>query len=281
MTGSTRIATAEEGGKLIVAPAGRWAMAQVPDLDDAIQRISVRGRTAVTIDLSGIDYLDTAGALALFRGVRAWRAFGTRVEVRGGSADQRALLESVARHQPPLAPERQRSSFVDMVAHLGAGTIDVARETIDLIGFLGRIVVALLATLRQPQRLRLTSLFFHMEEVGLNAVPIVGLMAFLLGVVLAFQGASQLQRFGAEIFVVNLVAISLLREIGVLMTAIVVAGRSGSAFTAQIGSMQVNQETDALQAMGLEPVDVLVVPRLLALVITLPLLAFFADLVGL
>jgi phospholipid/cholesterol/gamma-HCH transport system permease protein len=129
--------------------------------------------------------------------------------------------------------------------------------------------------------LRLTSLVFHMEEVGLNALPIVGLMAFLLGVVLAFQGASQLLRFGAEVFVVNLVGISLLREIGVLMTAIIVAGRSGSAFTAQIGSMKVNQEVDALQAMGLDPIHVLVVPRLLALVVTLPLLAFFADVLGL
>jgi phospholipid/cholesterol/gamma-HCH transport system permease protein len=120
-----------------------------------------------------------------------------------------------------------------------------------------------------------------MEEVGLNAIPIVGLMSFLIGIVLAFQGASQLQRFGAEVFVVNLVAISVLREIGVLMTAIIVAGRSGSAFTAQIGSMKVNEEVDAMQTLGLDPMEVLVLPRLFALMLTLPLLAFFADIMGL
>ena len=120
-----------------------------------------------------------------------------------------------------------------------------------------------------------------MQEAGLNAIPIVGLMSFLIGIVLAFQGASQLQRFGAEVFVVNLVAISVLREIGVLMTAIIVAGRSGSAFTAQIGSMKVNEEVDAMRALGLDPIEVLILPRLLALMITLPLLTFIADLLGL
>ena len=120
-----------------------------------------------------------------------------------------------------------------------------------------------------------------MEKVGLNALPIVGLISFLIGVVLAYQGATQLQRFGAEIFVVNLIAVSVLREIAILLTAIVVAGRSGSAFTAEIGSMVVNEEVDAMRTLGLNPIEVLVLPRVLALVITLPLLAFFADMCGL
>jgi phospholipid/cholesterol/gamma-HCH transport system permease protein len=122
---------------------------------------------------------------------------------------------------------------------------------------------------------------FHIEQTGLNALPILGLLTFLIGVVLSFQGADQLRRFGADVFVVNLLGISILREIGVLMTAIIVAGRSGSAFTAQIGTMKVNQEVDALRTLGLDPLELLVVPRVLALMITLPLLAFFADVMGL
>jgi phospholipid/cholesterol/gamma-HCH transport system permease protein len=129
--------------------------------------------------------------------------------------------------------------------------------------------------------LRLTPLVFHMEKVGLNALPIVGLISFLIGVVLAYQGATQLQKFGAEVFVVDLIGVSVLREIGILLTAIVVAGRSGSAFTAQIGSMKVNEEVDAMRTLGLDPIQVLVIPRTLALVLMLPLLAFFSDIMGL
>ena len=120
-----------------------------------------------------------------------------------------------------------------------------------------------------------------MEKTGLDALPIVGLISFLIGVVLAYQGADQLRRFGAEIFVVNLVGVSILREIGILLTAIVIAGRSGSAFTASIGSMKVREEIDAMRTLGLDPMDVLVLPRLIALVLTLPMLAFFADMMGL
>jgi phospholipid/cholesterol/gamma-HCH transport system permease protein len=136
-------------------------------------------------------------------------------------------------------------------------------------------------TILRPRRLRLTSLTHHLEQTCLNALPIVGLIAFLIGVVMAYQGADQLKRFGAEIFTVDLVGVSILREIGILLTAIVVAGRSGSAFTAEIGAMSVNQEIDALRTLGLDPNEVLVMPRMLALMIALPLLAFFADILGL
>jgi phospholipid/cholesterol/gamma-HCH transport system permease protein len=139
---------------------------------------------------------------------------------------------------------------------------------------LGGIVV-------HPRRLRLTSLVHHCQEIGLNAVPIVALMAFLIGVVLAFQGAAQLRQFGAEVFVVDLIAISVLRELGILLTAIIVAGRSGSAFTAAIGSMKMREEIDAMRTLGLDPVTILVVPRVLALMLMLPALGFIADISGL
>ena len=142
-------------------------------------------------------------------------------------------------------------------------------------------MLALLRLALQPGRLRLTSLVHHLEQTCVNALPIVGLIAFLIGIVMAYQGADQLRRFGAEIFTVDLLAISALREIGILLTAVVVAGRSGSAFTAEIGMMKVNEEVDALRTMGLDALEILVLPRLLALMIALPLLAFFADIMAL
>jgi len=168
-----------------------------------------------------------------------------------------------------------------VIVELGKATIDACDEGRRLLSFVGQIVIAFGRVLVRPRRLRLTSLTHHLELVGVDALPIVGLISFLIGIVLAYQGAEQLRAFGAEIFTIDLLAVSVLREIGILLTAIVVAGRSGSAFTAQLGTMQVNEEIDALQTLGLDPVEVLVLPRLLALMIALPLLAFFADLMAL
>jgi phospholipid/cholesterol/gamma-HCH transport system permease protein len=150
-----------------------------------------------------------------------------------------------------------------------------------MLGFGGLVASALARLLAQPGRLRATATTVQMEQTGLNALPIVGLLSFLIGIVFAYQGADQLRRFGAEIYTVNLLGIAVLRELGVLLTAIIIAGRSGSAFTAQIGTMQVNQEIDALRTLGLDPVEVLVLPRILGLVLTMPLLVFYADAMGL
>jgi phospholipid/cholesterol/gamma-HCH transport system permease protein len=150
-----------------------------------------------------------------------------------------------------------------------------------VIGFFGRIVTVLGEVFSRPRALRPSSLARHIYEIGITAIPIVSLIAFLISVIVAYLGAQQLARFGASIFVVDLVTISVLREMGVLLTAIIVAGRSGSAFAAEIGEMQLNEETDALRAMGMNPVEMLVVPRLLALVIALPLLTVIADAMGL
>jgi phospholipid/cholesterol/gamma-HCH transport system permease protein len=155
------------------------------------------------------------------------------------------------------------------------------RTFAELLSLLGAVMAKLAGLLVRPWRLRLTSLVHHMEATGLNAAPIVSLMAFLIGVVLAFQGATQLRPFGAEVFVVDLIAISVLRELGILLTAIIVAGRSASAFTAAIGSMKMREEVDAMRTLGLDPVEVLVLPRILALIITLPILGLIADLMGL
>jgi phospholipid/cholesterol/gamma-HCH transport system permease protein len=180
----------------------------------------------------------------------------------------------------PLEP-KQGLKAVDIINQLGYAISSFVVEAMSLINFFGMITIALLQIAVFRRRVHWTPLFYHMEQIGLNAILVIGLLSFLIGVVLAFQGVDQLRRFGAELLIVNLLGVSILRELGILMTAIVVAGRSGSAFTAQIGTMQVNQEIDAMRTLGLDPVDRLVTPRILALVLTLPLLTFYADIVSL
>jgi phospholipid/cholesterol/gamma-HCH transport system permease protein len=150
-----------------------------------------------------------------------------------------------------------------------------------LVGFFGLVAFETVATVVQPRRLRGAALVHQMEEAGLNALPIIGLLSFLIGVVFAYQGSDQLRRFGAEVFTVNLLGVGILRELGGLMAAIIVAGRSGSAFTAQIGTMKVSEELDAIQVAGLNTIEVLVLPRLLGVMLTLPLLTFYSDVMGL
>jgi phospholipid/cholesterol/gamma-HCH transport system permease protein len=181
----------------------------------------------------------------------------------------------------PREKATRRVFLLDWLVDLGAATETVLKESLDLIAFFGALVETLGRIIVNPRRLRWVSVVSHIERTGLNALPIVGMISFLVGVVLAFQGADQLSRFGAQVFTINMVGISVLREMGILLTAIVVAGRSGSAFTAEIGAMQVNEEVDALRVTGLDPMEVLVAPRVIALMISLPLLAFFADMMGL
>jgi phospholipid/cholesterol/gamma-HCH transport system permease protein len=270
----------EADGRTAVALAGSLLVGGVDAM--LAQLAAVRGPGEVVLDLSRLDRLDTAGAWALIELRRRLEGEGVKVELKGLDETRQSLLDLVARTIPPgPAPRRTRQGLVDWIADVGAataGAIGVARE---ITGLLGAVVAALAGTLVRPWRLRFTSLVFHMQEVGLNAVPIAALMAFLIGVVLAFQGATQLRQFGAEVFVVDLIAISMLRELGILLTAIIVAGRSASAFTAAIGSMKMREEIDAMRTLGLDPIDILVVPRVLALILTLPLLGFLADMAGL
>lgn len=268
--------------RLLLTAGGRWDIEHAGSLDGRLNQCAASASADVRLDISGIEILDTAGAWLLYRTIEAIRAKGCSVEISGRSARTAAMLDQVRNSYRPCdtAPPK-RNALVDLVVEIGASAIRIVELADSFIAFLGRSIIVLMRTLLSPRRLRFTSMVFHMEQVGLNAMPIVGLISFLIGVVLAYQGALQLERFGAQIFVVDLIAISVLRELGILLTAIVVAGRSGSAFTAQLGTMQVNEEVDALRALGLDPMEVLVLPRALALVITLPLLAFFADLMGL
>ncbi|HSA81886.1 MAG TPA: ABC transporter permease [Geminicoccaceae bacterium] len=276
---------AREGERLLIEAGGAWTLDRLARLDAAHQTLLTAPETAgaaARIDAAALDALDTAGAWLLHRLERELESLGWRVELAGLRDDHAALLAEIGRLQAPSpAPAVEINPFVRVLANLGRGTLAACEEALRLLSFFGQTMLTMVRLLGRPWRLRLTSLTHHLEQTCVNALPVVGLISFLIGIVMAYQGADQLQRFGAEIFTVDLLAISALREIGILLTAVVVAGRSGSAFTAQIGMMKVNEEVDALRTLGLDPLEVLVLPRLLALMIALPLLAFFADILAL
>ena len=279
---SAWLTTAEQADALVLQARGRWEIGAIAALDSRLRSMEPVAGKPIRIDIGGIEALDTAGAWILHRTASAWRRAGSEAEFSGARPDHSLLLDQVRDNDHPcdIEPPR-RGAWINTVVEIGEGVAESFQETGQILSLLGAVVTTFLRGLSSPRRLRVTSLVYHLEKAGLNAVPIVGLIAFLIGVVLAYQGSAQLQLFGAEIFTVNLVAVAVLREMGIMLTAVVVAGRSGSAFTAHIGSMKANQEVDALLVLGPDPVEILVLPRVLALVIAMPLLAFFADVMGL
>tara|TARA_R110002096_G_scaffold85771_1_gene197821 strand:+ start:618 stop:1751 length:1134 start_codon:yes stop_codon:yes gene_type:complete len=267
-----------DGPRLVLS--GRLHIDALQGLDRARARNMARG--VKVIDMARLTRIDTAGAWFLVDLQRSGATGDRTIALEGASEPQTQLLETVRRNLPPEDIATIKPSLLaDRLERIGRKVVRGARIGFEMISFLGQTVGAMAAILVNPRRLRLTSLVHHCQEVGLNAVPIVALMAFLIGVVLAFQGSAQLRQFGAEVFVVDLIAISVLRELGILLTAIIVAGRSGSAFTAAIGSMKMREEIDAMRTLGLDPVTILVVPRVLALMLMLPALGFIADISGL
>src|SRR5438067_444611 len=284
MPPSATFVAAAEPDALVLRAEGDWLLATAAELDRRLRALDLPSGRQVLLDLAGIERLDTAGAWLLKRTDAELAARGNAVAVANVRASLAPLLDQVWTHRAgtplphPVPPHHTLAGFV---ARIGEVTLHLAHRAYSILGFAGLVVVTFLELLRHPRRLRLPALVSQMEQVGVNALPIVGLLSFLIGVVFAYQGADQLRRFGAEIYTVNLLGIAILRELGVLLTAIIIAGRSGSAFTAQIGTMQVNEEIDALRTLGLDPIEVLVVPRVLGLALTLPLLAVYADFMGL
>ncbi|MCC6919218.1 MAG: MlaE family lipid ABC transporter permease subunit [Alphaproteobacteria bacterium] len=271
-----------KGGRATLRVEGDWIVVNAMELDRELDALKPEGGQ-VTFDLSGLGRFDTTGAWLLDRTRGQFEAAGASVELTGGEEAAMSLLAAVqkAEPKPQKRPRRKASAFVGMLARAGAAVESLIAGTREAVGFTGLVILVFARTAVQPIRLRFTSLVHHMEEVGLDAVPIVMLMSFLIGAVLAYQGSEQLERFGASIFTVDLIGISFLREIGILLTAILVAGRSGSAFTAQIGSMKMREEIDAMRTLGLDPMEMLIIPRILALVLMLPLLGFLSNLAGL
>ena len=252
-------------------------------LIDTIEQIDQdMGSDVSRLDVSQLQQMDTAGAWFLVDQKIQMAKRGKVLEIIGATSAQAQLIETITRCMPPHdQPEARALTIADRFEAFGQKVTRGWRMAVELTSFLGQVVATMGGILRHPSRLRLTSVVHHCHEIGVSAVPIVALMAFLIGVVLAFQGSAQLRQFGAEVFVVDLIAISILRELGILLTAIIVAGRSGSAFTAAIGSMKMREEIDAMRTLGLDPVTILVVPRVLALMLMLPALGFIADIAGL
>jgi phospholipid/cholesterol/gamma-HCH transport system permease protein len=234
------------------------------------------------VDLSDLTRLDTAGAWALVMLKRQIEESGRSLAFSGASGEAASLLDTVERAMPePEARPVEKLSILSMLEDLGRRVSSGFLFLRALTAYLGIFLHRLARAVRHPTEFRITALVHHCEEVGLRAVPIVALMAFLIGVVLAFQGSAQLRQFGAEVFVVDLIAISVLRELGILLTSIIVAGRTASAFTAAIGSMKMREEIDAMRTLGLDPGMNLFVPRILALLIVLPILGLIANVAGL
>ena len=270
----------------VLRAGGRWTIAESARLDQELQALKPEPGQALTIDGSKIEKLDSAGAWLLLRTAHELEAGGQSIESLDVPERYGTLIKTIDREteaEPkPTRRARRMSPITYRLYRIGKATVDAGRQAWRMTGYLGRVTVETGEMIAAPRKnFRLAAMVHQVEETGISALPIVGLLAFLIGVVLAYQGADQLKRFGAEVFTINLLGVGVLREIGGLITAIIVAGRSGSAFTAQLGTMRVNQEIDAMQTMGLDTVDTLVLPRIIGLVIALPILTFFADVMGL
>lgn len=261
---------------------GDWLIGEVARMDEALRALDIGGASGLLIDASRIGHLDSAGAWLILRTSHLMASKGAHVTDVLLPQNYRSLyhrLESEA--LAPAARFHRRQTFSDFLARIGRGTMHVLHQSYELVGFLGRVTVEVWEAILSPgHELPWPAFVQQIEETGLTALPIVGMLAFLLGIVLAYQGADQLKRFNAEIYTIDFLGVGFLRELGGLVTAIIVAGRSGSAFTAHIGTMRVNEETDAMQTIGLNIAEILVLPRVLALIVSLFFLTFYADVIG-
>lgn len=274
--------TARTGDALTVRLNGAWRIENIAAIEAALTRLPQEGARRFVVDARSLEALDLSGAWLLRERLQALQSAGGRVEFAGEPPSQFAFLEEITTQQasPEQTQPEEPGSLRGAIAWIGREAVQQWHQMVDAIGYLGRIAVTGLRSLR-PRHLRLASVTRHIYETGIQAIPIVSLIAFLISVIIAYLSAQQLRQFGAEIFTVDLVAIAVLREMGVLLTAIIVAGRSGSAFAAEIGVMRLNDEIDALHSMGVDPFEVLVLPRLVGLLIALPLLTIVADAMGL
>ena len=264
---------------------GRWQAATLPEIQRELDALPLRGARRLQIQAGDASF-DLSGAWLLADYLNGATAAGIPADFSGAPPPVLQLIERTlgADRAAPEAHETVHTLWLDPAAAvegLGRRTVRLWRHLEAPLDFMGRVSVAMAHAAPRLKRWRLTSITRHVYDTGIAAMPIVALIGFLIAVILAYMGAQQLRKFGADIFVVDLVTVGVLRELGVLLTAIIVAGRSGSAFAAEIGAMQLNEEVDALRAIGVDPIEVLVVPRILGLVIALPLLTVIADIIGL
>jgi len=270
--------TATAPSTVDVRCTGDWTVAGIAALEPRLAVLAWPSTGTLRIDAAAISALDTAGAWLLHRTVRALEQQGKKVLITGLRPEHNTLLQLVAAHA--ATTELPAAARVGLLAGVGQQTWRHLLDFRGMLAFIGESAIVFLRTLIQPRRIRWRTILYNLHTAGFEALPITGLLSFLMGVVIAYQGADQLQRFGANIFIADLVGLAMLRELSPLLTAIIVAGRSGSAYAAQIGTMKVTEEIDALRTIGVGPQELLVLPKILALMIALPLLTVYADVAG-
>jgi phospholipid/cholesterol/gamma-HCH transport system permease protein len=269
--------TGDDG--VVLSLAGVWIIAAGRALETSAASLTsaARGAKKAIIDLAAIERMDTAGAWVIDRARTELTGAGVQAAYRGARPEHALLLQE-AGYRPLEPPKQLRTShLVTLLAAVGESVYTAGADLIDIVDYLGEIVVMWWRLALYPWRWRWTSVAYHLEMYALRSVPIIALINFLVGAIVTQQGIFQLARFGASPYAVNLVGVLGLRELGVLMTSIMIAGRTGSAITAKIGSMNMREEIDALRVMALDPLEVLVMPRLVALAVALPILTFVAD----
>ena len=265
-----------------LALSGSWTARGIGAIEHQLEHLRVVSSTEAIADGARIEALDTAGAWVLQKLLLRLRDDGIIVTLRGLRPEFARLLEVVAQHVADQAdnPAPTASQSATALERIGRSVEAAFEQTVALLGFVGESAIALAGCVAHPARWRWRPILYNIRSAGFDALPIVGLLSFLLGIVVAYQGAAQLRQYGANIFVADLVGLSMLREFAPLITAIIIAGRSGSAYAAQIGTMAVTEEIDAMRTLGIAPQELLVLPKLIALVIALPLLTVFADVLG-
>jgi phospholipid/cholesterol/gamma-HCH transport system permease protein len=272
-----------QGDSLRLTAVGSWTVQYAGDLERLVDGAVAQGASVarVELDMAGVDNLDTYGAWLLERLVRGFAEADHRITVVGLQERFRGLINEVhqSNHKMPDAPAA--GLLVSAVAQVSHAVSLMRRDLLLYVEMFGALVLATARILVRPRRFRLTSMVHHLERVGWRAVSIIVLITFLIGAIIAQQGIFRFRRFGAELYVVDMLGVLVMREIGVLIVAIMIAGRSGSSYTAELGSMKMREEVDALQTMGLDPIEVLILPRVIALVIALPMLAFLGSMAAL
>jgi phospholipid/cholesterol/gamma-HCH transport system permease protein len=262
----------------VVHCSGPWTLQHLPDIERVLATVSWPRLRGLNFDARHITAMDTGGAVVLHRTVTRLRRQGREVSIEGLRAEFTELLRVVSANWDRV--EAAPATQPNWLEQLSRWIVEGATHAMVALGFIGECTIGVWQALKRPSLIRWRALLRSLELDGFNALPITGLLAFLIGVVIAYQGAEQLRKFGTNIFVVDLVGISLLREISPLIVAILIAGRSGSTYAAQIGTMKVTEELDAIQTLGLSPTQLLVLPRVMALMLALPLLMVFADGMG-
>jgi phospholipid/cholesterol/gamma-HCH transport system permease protein len=273
-----------EGERLELAAGGSWTASHAGELEQAADRLAVETASArsIAIDMAGVRKFDTFGAWMLERLMREWASAGRKTSITGLPEHDRGLLAAMDRVNLEPAPQALKSNrLLTGLASVGRAAVGAGRDLLGFADMFGALGVAAVRVMRRPRDFRFTSAVHQLDRVGWQAVPIILLITFLIGGIIEQQGIFHFRKFGAELYAVDLVGILVLREIGVLIVAIMVAGRSGSSYTAELGSMMMREEIDALKTMGFDPVEVLILPRVLVLVIAVPVLTFIGSMAAL